>query len=153
VCVTILPASADTSPSLECPERVESGRLGGLDRQGLLALPPRGPGHHHVDVAAAAPGAYEPLAPFENAGRGAISLGHLGSIRLDLVAAIAAPHDQAHASRSRVSERHRRAGARFHGGMPEEGWSAVSGREPRPSISPAGQIFDRRSNSPLTVTA
>jgi hypothetical protein len=27
-----------------------------------LTLPPLGPGHHHVDVAAAAPGADEPLA-------------------------------------------------------------------------------------------
>jgi hypothetical protein len=35
---------------------------------GLLTLPSLGPGHHHVDIAAAAPGADEPLAPLEARG-------------------------------------------------------------------------------------
>jgi hypothetical protein len=39
--------------------RVDSGQLGDFDRAGLLTLPPLGPGHHHIDVAAAALGADE----------------------------------------------------------------------------------------------
>lgn len=46
------------------PAWVESGRLGDLDRAGLPMLPPLGPGHHHVDAAAAAPGADEPACDF-----------------------------------------------------------------------------------------
>jgi len=59
---------------------------------------------------------YRPLgiAPVENRRARAISSNHLGGVRLDLVAARLAPHDKAHASRSRVAERHRRAGRCFH---------------------------------------
>jgi hypothetical protein len=39
---------------------------------------------------------------------------HLGSVGLDLVAACLTPHDEPDASRSRVAERHRRPGLRFH---------------------------------------
>jgi hypothetical protein len=77
-------------------------------------LPPLGPGHHHVDVAAAAGRADEPLAPLRNRHVGAILLRHLGGVGLDLMAARLAPHDQPHAGRSRVAERHRRPGSRFH---------------------------------------
>jgi hypothetical protein len=50
----------------------------------LLGLPPLGPGHHRVDVAAAAPGADEPLAPLGNGRLGTVPLRHLGSVGLDL---------------------------------------------------------------------
>ena len=39
---------------------------------------------------------------------------HLVGVRLDLVAATLAPHDEPHVRRSRIAERHRRAGWRFH---------------------------------------
>jgi hypothetical protein len=44
-------------------------------RRGLF-----GPGHHHVDVAAAAPGADEPPAPLGDGGFGAVPLGHLRGV-------------------------------------------------------------------------
>jgi hypothetical protein len=50
-------------------------------------LPPLGPGHHHVDVTAAALGADESLAPLGDGGSGAVPLGQLGSVRLDPVTA------------------------------------------------------------------
>jgi hypothetical protein len=40
--------------------------------------------------------------------------GHLGGVRLDLMAASLAPHDEPHARFGCVAERHRRAGLRFH---------------------------------------
>jgi hypothetical protein len=67
-----------------------------------------------VDVAAHVCRTDEPLAPLGNGGLGPVPLGHLGSFRLDPVAACLAPHDQPHSDRSRVPERHRRAGCRFH---------------------------------------
>jgi hypothetical protein len=57
----------------------------------LLALPSLGPGYHHVDVAAAAARADEPLAPFGDGGPGAIPLGHLGSVGFDPMAARPTP--------------------------------------------------------------
>jgi len=77
-------------------------------------LPPLGPGHHHVDVAAAAPGADEPLAPLRDGGVGAVPLGHLGGVGLDLVAARLALHDQPHARRGGVPEGHRWSRRGFH---------------------------------------
>src|ERR1700758_3919273 len=47
-------SSLDGRPTLQGPVRVESGRLGDLDRA-RQRLPPLGPGDHYVDVAAAAP--------------------------------------------------------------------------------------------------
>jgi hypothetical protein len=40
--------------------------------------------HHHIDLAAAAAGADQPLAPIEHGGIGAIPGSHLGGIGLDL---------------------------------------------------------------------
>jgi hypothetical protein len=54
-------------------------------------------------------GADEPFAPIENSGLSAISLGLLGGIRLYLMAAISAPHDEADAGGSGAAKRHRRA--------------------------------------------
>ena len=93
-----------------CTASVESGQLGDLDKAGLATLPRLGPGHHHVDVAAAASGADEPLSPLGNGGLGPVLFGRLGGIGLDLVTARLAPHDQPNASGSRVAERHRRTG-------------------------------------------
>ena len=75
----------------------DSGRLGDFS-WGLLALPPLGPGHHHVDVAAAARRADEPLAPLGDACFGPVALGDLGSIRLDLMTALRAPNNETHPS-------------------------------------------------------
>jgi len=80
----------------------------------LLVLPPLGPRHHHVNVAATAPGADEPLSPLGNGGLGPVLLGQLGGIGLDLVTARLAPHDQPHASRGGIAERHRWPGLRSH---------------------------------------
>ena len=49
---------------------------------GLPMLQSLGPGHHDVDVATAALGADEPIAPLGNGGLGAEPLGDLGSIGL-----------------------------------------------------------------------
>jgi hypothetical protein len=51
-------------------------------------------GHHHVDLSAAAAGTDQPLAPIENGGFGAVPSSHLGRIRLNLMLAFLAPHDQ-----------------------------------------------------------
>jgi hypothetical protein len=92
--------SLDSKCGGESPERVESGRPGDLDRAGLLPLPPLGPGHDHVNVAAAAFGADEPLAPFEDRGFRAVPLGHFRGVGLDPAAARLAPHDQPHGAAS-----------------------------------------------------
>ena len=73
-----------------------------------------GPCDDHIYRTAPAARTHEPIAPIENAGAGAILPGHLGGVGLDLVAARLTPHDESHASRSRVAERHRRPGLRFH---------------------------------------
>src|SRR5205814_2102294 len=69
--------------------------------------------HHHVDIAAPAPAADEPLFRREEDCLGAVVACELGGIRLDLAGAIPAPYDEPHACRG-GSERHRRAGLRFH---------------------------------------
>jgi hypothetical protein len=55
------------------------------DGAGLLTPSPLGPGHHHVDIAAATSGADKPLAPF---GLGAISSGDLRWVGLGPVTAV-----------------------------------------------------------------
>ena len=67
-----------------------------------------GPCDDHISLPAAALGAGYPLAPIADRYIGAISLGYLGRVGLDLMAARLAPDDKAHACRSRVPERHRR---------------------------------------------
>jgi hypothetical protein len=51
-------------------------------------LAPLGPAHHHVDLAAPAPGTDEPCLPLEDRDVGAVAAAELGRIRLDLAAAI-----------------------------------------------------------------
>jgi hypothetical protein len=60
--------------------------------------------YHHVDLTAAAPGTPEPIAPGEHAGLGAVPVGHLGRIGLDLMPTCPAPNDQPHAGRGGVAE-------------------------------------------------
>jgi len=55
------------------------------------------------DVATAAPGADEPLAPLGNGAVGPVALGHLGGVGLDPAAARLAPDDQPHARRGCVA--------------------------------------------------
>jgi hypothetical protein len=71
-----------------------------------------GSGYDHIDLMAAAFGADEPGAPIEHRRFGAVPLGHLGGIGLDLVAAILAPNDQPDAGSGGATQRHRRAGRR-----------------------------------------
>jgi hypothetical protein len=70
---------------------------------------PLGSAHHHVDVAAMALRAYQPLAPVRHCRFGTVSLGHFGRIRLDFVAAIFAPNDQLEMGRCGAAERRWRA--------------------------------------------
>jgi hypothetical protein len=73
-------------------------------------LSPLGSGDDHIHLPAAAPGTDKPVAPNENGRVRAISSSHLGRVRLDLVAARLAPHDQPHLRVRRIAKRHRRAG-------------------------------------------
>ena len=61
-----------------------------------------------------ATGTDEPLTPIGNRRLGAVSARHFGRIKLNLMAAIPAPHDEAKMGSRRVPERHRRAGVGFH---------------------------------------
>ncbi len=54
----------------------------------------------HVPLPRPAPAADKPLAPFRHGHLGAVALGHLGGVGLDLMAAFEAPHDEPHASYS-----------------------------------------------------
>jgi hypothetical protein len=54
------------------------------------------------------------IAPIENIGPGAISLGHFGWVGLDPGVARLTTQDEPDPSRSRVAERHRRSGMRIH---------------------------------------
>ena len=73
----------------------------------------RGPGHYHIDLAAAALGANQPLAPLWHGCVVAILLGHFRRIGLDLVLASLAPHDEPNARPRGIAKRHRRARVRF----------------------------------------
>jgi hypothetical protein len=63
---------------------------------------------------AATLGADQPLAPIDDGCIGPVPLDELGGVRLDLVLAAAAPHDQPQLGFRRIAERHRRAGFGFH---------------------------------------
>jgi hypothetical protein len=52
-------------------------------------------------------GADQPLSPIRHSRFGAVPLGHLGRVGLNLVAAILAPNDQPDAGGGSISERHR----------------------------------------------
>jgi hypothetical protein len=83
-------------------------------------------GHHHIDGATPATGTDEPLTPIGNGNVGAVSFGHFGGIRFDLMSAFpgtrrsrVAPRrggtirSDEHGSRS-VPQRHRRADFGYH---------------------------------------
>ena len=76
----------------------------------LETLSPLRSGDDHIRLPAAALGTDQPLTPIENRFLRTISISYLSRIRLDLVAARLAPHDEPNAGRSRIAERHRRAG-------------------------------------------
>jgi hypothetical protein len=76
-------------------------------------LPPLGPGHHHADVAAAAPGADELLPRLGNGCLGPVPLGHLDRVGRP-VAARLTPDNQPHMRGGCVAERHRRSRRGFH---------------------------------------
>jgi hypothetical protein len=57
------------------------------------------PAHHHIGLPAAAGGTHQPLTPIEHGRCGAVPLGHVGWVGLDLVTAIATPYDKTDAGR------------------------------------------------------
>ena len=71
-------------------------------------------GEHEIDAPAAALRAFEPLDPIDHRQLGAVAGGVLGRVGLNLVLAIAAPHDHPGLGRGRTAERCRRAAVRFH---------------------------------------
>ena len=71
-------------------------------------------GHHHIDIAAAALRASQPLAPLRHRRRGTVAFGHSSGVGLDLMTAVLSPHDEAHTCRGGVAERHRRTGVALH---------------------------------------
>jgi hypothetical protein len=72
---------------------------------------PLRPADDHIDLPAAAAGAHKPLAPPRNTHLGAVPLGHLGRVGLDLTAAPSTPTDPTGPRPWGVPERHRRAAA------------------------------------------
>ena len=86
------------------------GRAGKWPARRLESLSRLGPSDDHIDLPTTAPGTDEPIAPIKNAGPGAELPGHLGRVRLDLMAARLAPHDQPHLGVRCVAERHWRTG-------------------------------------------
>jgi hypothetical protein len=90
-------------------ERLTRGGVGALFTLGAASSP-----HHHIDLPAAASGTDQPTAPTDNRRFGTVLSSHIRGIGFDLMAAIVAPHDQPHVSRSGIAERHRRGGTRFH---------------------------------------
>jgi len=83
----------------------------------LRFLPPLA-GDNHVDLPRPTPAAHEPRVPVRDRHLGTVALDHLGGVDLDPVAAIEAPDDQPHASRSGVAERHGWAAVAFHRPLP-----------------------------------
>ncbi len=61
------------------------------------------PSHHHINLAAAAFRADQPVPPLGNGHFGGVALSLFGGIGLDLMAAISAPHDEANAGSSRTA--------------------------------------------------
>jgi hypothetical protein len=80
----------------------------------LLEGSPPLAGHHHIDFVTPAPGTDEPSSPLGNRRLRAVSSRHFGGIRLSLIAASLAPHDQVNMGSRRAPEGHRWAGFGFH---------------------------------------
>jgi hypothetical protein len=83
-------------------------------------------GHDHINSAAVALTAHQPLVPVRNCRLGTVPLGHRG-VGFDLMMAIKTPHDQPHMGRrgSSGSSRGARIPARMTGMFSEipTGWS------------------------------
>jgi hypothetical protein len=107
--------------------------VNGNQSLGVTNSPPPGPGHHHVDRAAAAPGTDESLPPLEDARIGTVAACKLGGIRLDLMATISAPDDQPDTGPRHAAERHRRAGFGFHRAAARRGTGNFSTESSTPS--------------------
>jgi hypothetical protein len=77
---------------------------GSLGTKSLRSLGPAlGPSNHHIDLSAAAFGADQPVPPLGDGHFGAVALSLFSGIRLDLMAAISSPHDEANAGSSRAA--------------------------------------------------
>jgi hypothetical protein len=82
-------------------------------RTGTSISPPR-PGHHHVDIPAAALGANQPSVPFRHWRLGTVPACLLCRVRFTPVTTCFAPDHKPDVSRGSVAERHRRATVGFH---------------------------------------
>jgi hypothetical protein len=80
----------------------------------LTALSLLGSAYDHIDLTAAALGTDQPLSPIGHGRFGAVSLGHLGRVGLNLVTAILAPNDQPDAGGGSIAKGRRWAGLGFH---------------------------------------
>jgi hypothetical protein len=87
---------------------------GPLGTQGVRQLRGARAGDHQIHLPAAGAGAYGPGAPIEHRRCGAVPLGHLARVGLDLMLAILAPDDQPDADGGSATQRHRWAGLGFH---------------------------------------
>jgi hypothetical protein len=85
-----------------------------VEEQTEPALSLLGSAYDHIDLTAAALGADQPLTPIGHRRFGAVPLGHLGRVGLDLMPTILAPNDQPDAGGGSIAERHRRAGLCLH---------------------------------------
>ena len=79
---------------------------GSSERRSACLRPALGPAYDHVDVPAPAAAAHEPACPSTHRQRRPVALGLLGRIGLDLVLAVATPHDQPHPGRRGVAQSH-----------------------------------------------
>jgi hypothetical protein len=70
------------------------------------------PGKDHINRATVAAGTDQPIAPIKNACCFPVPFSKVRGIWFDLMAAIPAPHNQPHAGRGGIAQRHRRAGRR-----------------------------------------
>src|SRR5215472_11214821 len=109
------------------PEQTLCRRYQASDFDRRIALRPA---HHKTDVAAATLRAHEPLAPIRHGRLGAVSLGHLGRVRLDLMTAILAPYDgPRRCCRASRADRARISSLRHHGALFDR-----SNKSPLPSF-------------------
>jgi hypothetical protein len=99
------------------PREAVKARLNAVGRAVVSETPRHGlaPRNHEVDPPAAALAEDQPPVPVGDGHLGAVALGHLGRVELDLMPAVETLHDQPHVRRSGVAQGHRRAavGVRF----------------------------------------
>jgi hypothetical protein len=127
----------------------------------VLSLSALGAGDDEIDLPAAALATHQPLVPVGDGRLGAVALGQRGRVGLDLVPAIAAPHDEPHMGRGGAAERRRRPGVAVHrrlrrwrGGAYSGGKGAVVAADPACRGCPAVPVSPMRDRvKPSTLLA